>query len=101
MIRTFAYLSESDDFDQFYEVDYEISTITQSYNEPNEGGLITHFEIKDEDGENVTNEFGLKELNKIERLCYANFAEHDNRDYNLEDYYQEQFERRREDDGMF
>ena len=97
MIRTFAYLSENLDFDQFYEVEYEISTITKSHNELDEGGDITHFVIKNEEGEDVTFEFGLKELNKIEKLCYEDFAEHDNRDYNLEDFYQEQFERSRED----
>lgn len=101
MIRTFGYLSESKDFDQFYEVEYEISTITQSFNEPNDGGLITHFKILNEDEEDVTNEFSLKELNRIERLAYDNFAEHDNKDSNLEDFYQEQFERSREEDGMY
>lgn len=97
MIRTLDYLSETKDFDEVYQVEYEISTIVKSHNELDEGGDITHFAIKNEEKEDVTVEFGLKELNKIERLCYEDFAEHDSRDYNLEDFYQEQFERSRED----
>ena len=100
MIRTFGYLSESNDFDAFCTVEYEISTIVKSHHEPEEGGTITHFVIKDEDGLEITDEFSLKELNKIENLCYDDFEKHDNRNENLEDFYQEQYERSRED-GMY